>query len=224
MLYYCFSYEKQFERGCETVLRRQKGFTLIELLIVIVIIGILAGVLIAIINPGQQQNRARDANVKATMNKVVLATEAFVSAYGRLPTDVEFIASLDNSYDCVSGPGTAACGVGTCTTGTPAIGASHDCQFWVTGNELQRDGSVAGDACGGSFWSAAGDNDCFYHYFGEAVATAPGSTHFRIAARSFGLVDTVFVFDNALGEIIECSLAAVADIDHATAVAGTGCN
>jgi len=36
--------------------RKEEGFTLIELLIVVVIIGILAGVLITVINPIRQQN------------------------------------------------------------------------------------------------------------------------------------------------------------------------
>src|SRR3990167_9086611 len=51
----------------------RKGFTLIELLIVIVIIGILAGVVLVILNPAKQQRRSQEAVMKANLNKTCLA-------------------------------------------------------------------------------------------------------------------------------------------------------
>ena len=48
----------------------QNGFTLIELLIVIAVIGVLVGLVIVILNPTLQRNRARDSVVLATMNKI----------------------------------------------------------------------------------------------------------------------------------------------------------
>lgn len=80
-----------------------KGFTLIELLIVIVIIGILAGVVLQILNPARQQNRARDGVTRASMNKVALSVGAVMSAYGRYPAGTEVLAELDNA---VAGGGT----------------------------------------------------------------------------------------------------------------------
>lgn len=48
----------------------QEGFTLIEMLIVVMVIGVLAGLSVAIINPNQQKGRAEDGvrlkNIKAT--------------------------------------------------------------------------------------------------------------------------------------------------------------
>ena len=107
------------------------GFTLIELLIVIVIIGILAGVLIAVINPARQQNRARDANVIATINKVVLSTQGYVAAYGAAPDEVQMF----NGLQLATQSGTT-CG----TTG------AFDCLFTVTGNNLPTN-------CGANNWS-----------------------------------------------------------------------
>ena len=54
----------------------QKGFTLIELLIVIVIIGILAGLLVTVINPAQQQMKAREAVLRANVEKGCLGLHA----------------------------------------------------------------------------------------------------------------------------------------------------
>jgi len=166
------------------------GFTLIELLLVIVIIGILAGVLIAVIDPQAQQSKARDANVKATLNKVALATQGYVSAYGNSPNDVQFLAGLSAS---ASSPN-ASCAAG---------GADYTCDFIVTGNQLP-------DTCGavngytGSTAPGSG-NTCLYRYVGTA-----SSPNFTVYAKSFGAGTTVFRYMNngtAAGQIQHCDTA-----------------
>ncbi len=52
------------------------GFTLIELLIVIVIIGILAGVVITVIDPAAQQLKARETVLRSNVEKGCLALQA----------------------------------------------------------------------------------------------------------------------------------------------------
>jgi prepilin-type N-terminal cleavage/methylation domain-containing protein len=52
------------------------GFTLIELLIVIVIIGILAGVVLTVINPAKQLTKARETTVRSNVEKACLALDA----------------------------------------------------------------------------------------------------------------------------------------------------
>jgi prepilin-type N-terminal cleavage/methylation domain-containing protein len=56
--------------------RSKKGFTLIELLIVIVIIGILAGVLLTVISPAKQQRKAKEASMRSNVEKMCLALHA----------------------------------------------------------------------------------------------------------------------------------------------------
>jgi prepilin-type N-terminal cleavage/methylation domain-containing protein len=162
----------------------EKGFTLIELLIVIVIIGILAGVLIALIDPAQQQNRARDAGVKAAMNKVVLSVQGYISAYGHAPDALRFAGSLDNITI-----------FGTCAA------AANTCLFSVTGNPLPS-------SCATADWTGEGTGACYYRY---ARNTAAGSeSQFLLGAKSFGVQDTVFVYRNygaTGGEIVHCSPA-----------------
>jgi len=158
---------------------KEKGFTLIELLIAIVIIGVLAGVLIAIINPTAQRNKAADAGVKAAMNKVALATEGYVSSYGTIPDEVQFLAALQN----VTEFGTS------CSTD-----GANDCLFTVSGNSLPA-------TCGANNWGGAGTNQCQYRYTGVA-----GTTQFDVYAKSYGITNVVFLYDNTVGDIQHCDI------------------
>ena len=66
-------------------MRYFKGFTLIELLVVIAVVGVLAGAVIAIINPGAQLGRARDAKRKADIHAIKQALEEYVVINGSYP-------------------------------------------------------------------------------------------------------------------------------------------
>ena len=96
-------------------LQARAGFTLIELLIVITIIGILAGIIITILNPAGTQNRARDGVVVATINKVAADVKAYSSSdisgqlalpncaqlAGTLPSPACTNPSLENVATCI---------------------------------------------------------------------------------------------------------------------------
>ena len=58
----------------------KEGFTLIELLIVISIIGILAGVILAVINPVKQRQKANEAVGVANLTKACLAVKSCIAA------------------------------------------------------------------------------------------------------------------------------------------------
>lgn len=65
---------------------KKSAFTLIELLIVIAIVAVLSGVLISVINPKRQQEKAKDAVIISNMEKVIVSVEAYKSAFSDLPT------------------------------------------------------------------------------------------------------------------------------------------
>jgi prepilin-type N-terminal cleavage/methylation domain-containing protein len=172
------------------------GFTLIELLIVIVIIGILAGVLIGVINPTAQQNKARDASVRATLNKIALATSGYMSAYGRIPMESEFLAGLTNATDSAA----------TCTTANTA-----DCTIEVTGNPLPA-------TCAATGWNGAAGStsQCYYYYCGGDDAPADGALSacvfvlgppatgtYRIYAKAFG-TNNIFLYRSADSKMWLC--------------------
>lgn len=174
--------------------QQSSGFTLVELLVVIVIIGILAGVLISVINPAAQQNKAKDANVKAAISKVSLATESFISAYGRAPYDHEFIAGLQNASAPVS------VGTGSCAL---TAGSDFTCDFTVTGSELST------NKCNTTGWQAASGGvggQCYYRYIGNVDCNgADDPTAFVVYAKSFGISDTaVFRYCNKDAQIKVC--------------------
>lgn len=85
--------------------QRTKGFTLIELLIVIAIIGILAAVILATIDPVKQRQRANEAVLKSQMEKVCLAREACKNS---------LISSTSTACDTSAGMGA------TVNNGTPS--------------------------------------------------------------------------------------------------------
>jgi prepilin-type N-terminal cleavage/methylation domain-containing protein len=162
----------------------QSGFTLVELLIVIVIIGILAGVVIGILNPVQQQNRARDAAARAQIDKMALSGKSlYVSSprsSNRSPTPVEFAAGLGNANTTL------------CTDNTPSS-VSAGCAFTINGQNLASTCLTAYNGIGGGL-------QCSYYYWRSTTA-------FEIMARGAAKPELMFVYyfneDPTLGTITE---------------------
>jgi len=83
------------------------GFTLVELLIAISLIGILTGVLLAVINPRGIQAKARDSQRVSDLAKVKVALESYFSDNRSYPirtswvlvdTDAVLASALVNNY------------------------------------------------------------------------------------------------------------------------------
>lgn len=62
-----------------------KGFTLVELLIVIALLGVIATIVIAAINPIEQANRAADAGMKADSSQLVSALDRYYASHNIFP-------------------------------------------------------------------------------------------------------------------------------------------
>ena len=70
----------------------RKGFTLVEIMVVIVIIGLLAGMVT--LNVRGYLNRAKQGTARSEIAVIVQALESFYAAYGRYPTNEEGLAVL----------------------------------------------------------------------------------------------------------------------------------
>lgn len=140
------------------------GFTLIELLIAIVIIGILAAVLISVINPLAMRQRAQDGTIVANANKIVSVINAYHSATGVYPSCEDLLESgeLSNvaAADCTTRNTFSITGVtfpqmcGTETGHTTAYAVSAPlCGFYYEsdgataclGTRLHRGSDIDGD-------------------------------------------------------------------------------
>ncbi len=74
--------------------RKRVGFTLIELLIVIAILGILAVVVLVLINPGERQAQARDAGRVSSVAQLGRSIQAYYTVKSNLPDVATWAADL----------------------------------------------------------------------------------------------------------------------------------
>lgn len=102
---------------------KKNAFTLIELLIVIAIIGVLAVVLLAAINPIEQINRSRDTGKRTDAAQLLSAIDRYFTANEKFPwttalTSFEdaFAFTSANTVAAADGTGVGVCGA-TCATG-----------------------------------------------------------------------------------------------------------
>lgn len=115
----------------------RKGFTLIELLIVIVIIGILAGVVLVVLNPAKQQRKSAESVLAANTNKICLGLNS-CAATTATAANCSTLALLG-----VVDPGLNG-GVPTGATYTPTIATNV---VTITGGLVASGGSKGAGAC-----------------------------------------------------------------------------
>ncbi len=65
--------------------KKFKGFTLIEIIVVITIIGLMATLLITLVNPAKQFQKSNDAKRKADLHQIQAVLELYRSDQGQYP-------------------------------------------------------------------------------------------------------------------------------------------
>ena len=157
---------KKYSKGFTSVAKQNvetKGFTLIELLLVIVIIGILAGVLISVINPAIQQQKARNATIQSALSRSGYAIQAYFAANGANPSGTAFLAQLNQA-----------------TQAGTSCAAAATCFYFITGVTTPSTCTV--NTSNGS--GAGATNPCAFAYVGTAVP-------FTLTVRMFNVNNTL---------------------------------
>ena len=107
-----------------------KGFTLVELLIVIALLGVIATIVIAAINPIEQANRATDSGNKADASNLVSALQRYYTGHSNYPwtiTDPTNYPSADTAFTFANAQNTLVgiCSATGCATGGELIVANE---------------------------------------------------------------------------------------------------
>ena len=168
---------------------KNSGFTLIELLVVIAIIGILSGILITTIDPVKQQNRSRNASIRAAISKAGHAVNVTKAATGSLPSSTQLGQELENIYS-----------LPTSCTSTSLL----NCKFSVSGTSLPKN-------CGTDnvIPTSTGTSQCYMHIVSYGTSGGGNLTagKFRIVVAKFPMSSSdayeLYVFDSHLG-LLEC--------------------
>lgn len=95
-----------------------KGFTLVELLIVISLLGAIATLVIATINPIEQANRTRDTRFKTDGGQLISAIDRYFASVNEFPWATTAGFSNDDAFGFITAAdsGVGVCGDANCTT------------------------------------------------------------------------------------------------------------
>ena len=83
--------------------KKQKGFTLVEMILVTVIIGIVAGIVINVINIPRVQAKSRDSKRVGDLKRIQTALELYFADNRKYPVEVVFVSPemIDENNDAV---------------------------------------------------------------------------------------------------------------------------
>ena len=87
---------------CDNRCPRREAFSLVEIMVVIVIIGLLAGMVT--INVRGYMLQAKQNTARSEMATIVQALSTFYTAYGRYPTNEEGLACLTRAMEKIPEP------------------------------------------------------------------------------------------------------------------------
>jgi len=118
------------------------GFTLIELLIVIAILGILAVVMLVVMNPGERQAQARDTGRISSVTQLGRALQSYYSLKTTYPSTGNWASELVNSGELASFPSGIAYSYNSVVSCTSFVQPAIDPTFCYDEDELNSNGAL----------------------------------------------------------------------------------
>jgi prepilin-type N-terminal cleavage/methylation domain-containing protein len=82
---------------------KKVGFTLIELIVVLAIIGVLVGILVAVIKPQQIFARLRDTQRQSDLNRLANAIQTYIAEFAQNPSAIVLTGDLGGTNGCLGG-------------------------------------------------------------------------------------------------------------------------
>jgi prepilin-type N-terminal cleavage/methylation domain-containing protein len=82
---------------------KKVGFTLIELIVVLAIIGVLVGILVAVIRPQQIFARLRDTQRQSDLNRLANAIQTYIAEFAQNPPAIVLTGDLGGTNACLGG-------------------------------------------------------------------------------------------------------------------------
>lgn len=146
------------------------GFTLVELLIVIGILGAIALIVIAAINPIEQLNRARDTRFRSDSGQLVSAVDRYFATVSQFPWVTEGGAQTYTNDDSFGFIGAHSIAVGVCGTDCTTDGtliSTEELKSEFRQRDFIQKGSQAGAELTDQIWigkqagSTAGVYGCY---------------------------------------------------------------
>jgi prepilin-type N-terminal cleavage/methylation domain-containing protein len=129
---------------------KKVGFTLIELIVVLAIIGVLVGILVAVIRPQQIFARLRDTQRQSDLNRLANAIQTYISEFAQNSSAIILTGDLGGINGCLGGstptiyysantqPGTvntsSPSGLGTFTRGRASTSTAVNGTGWLPVN------------------------------------------------------------------------------------------
>ncbi len=121
---------------------RGVGFTLIELLIVIAILGILAVVMLVVMNPGERQAQARDTGRISSVTQLGRALQSYYTLKSTYPSAGTWAIDLVNSGELSSFPSGISYSYNMVVPCTSVAQPATDSTFCYTEDQLNGNGAL----------------------------------------------------------------------------------
>jgi prepilin-type N-terminal cleavage/methylation domain-containing protein len=121
---------------------REIGFTLIELLVVIAILGILAVVMLVVMNPGERQAQARDTGRISSVTQLGRALQSYYSVKSEYPGTGQWAGDLVSSGELAGFPSGIAYSYNSVTPCISFAQPATDSTFCYNEDQVSENGAL----------------------------------------------------------------------------------